>query len=175
MKILAVCGSPRKGNTEWMLNDLLDKLSKKGAEGELLLLRKLDIKRCAGCLLCEDRKGICRIQDDMQTLYPKILGSDAIILGTPVYFEMISGMLKNFMDRTCPIWTKMQGKPIAGMAVAEEGIGQAINNMKTYASVCKMRWLGSVTCLAKTPGQASQDMLLARRITRLAGKIILSP
>ncbi len=174
MKVLAVCGSPRKGNTEWMLNNLLEKLAEKGAETELLLLRKLEIKRCAGCLKCEDRSGVCRLKDDMQGIYPKMIGAGILVLGTPVYFEMVSGMMKNFMDRTCPIWTKMQGKPVAGMAVAEEGIGQAIRNIRTYASVCSMRWSGSATCLAKNPGDAAQDKILAGKIRRLSVKLLAS-
>lgn len=102
MKLLSVCGSPRNGNTEWMLKHL-------------------------------------------HAL------ADAIVFGTPVYFEMVSGLLKNFMDRTCPVWTKLEDKLFAGIAVAEEGIGTAIDNLKTYAAVCDMTWSGSVTALAKKP------------------------
>jgi multimeric flavodoxin WrbA len=87
-------------------------------------------------------------------------------------FEMISGLLKNFIDRTCPIWTKMKGKPMAGLAVAEEGIGQAIQNLKTYASVCSMNWVGNVTALAKTPGEVAQDKAVEQRLKRLAKKLI---
>ena len=31
---------------------------------------------------------------------PKLLEADAIVLATPGYFEMLSGRLKNFLDRT---------------------------------------------------------------------------
>jgi hypothetical protein len=36
----------------------------------------------------------------------------------------------------------LEGKKITGLAVAEEGVGQAIQNFKTYASFCKMDWVG---------------------------------
>jgi multimeric flavodoxin WrbA len=65
---------------------------------------------------------------------------------------LLSGLLKNFIDRTCPIWPRLGGKKMAGIAVAEEGIGQAIQNLKTYASLLNMQWVGSVTALAKDPG-----------------------
>jgi multimeric flavodoxin WrbA len=178
MKILGISGSPRKGNTEWMLGKLLEITARDGAEVELLLLRKMDIKRCNGCLTCEaggkERKGLCQIKDDMQEIYPKLLGADVIILGTPVYFYMLSGLLKNFLDRTCPIWPRLEGKPIAGIAVAEESIGQAIQNLKTYASVCGMRWVGSITTLAKTPEEVSQDKSLEQRLKRLAKRLALN-
>ena len=144
MKIIGVCGSPRRGNTEWMLSKLLEAAAENGAEVELLLLRKMDVRTCRGCLACEEggreRKGICKIKDDMTEVYPKLLTADAIVLATPGYFEMLSGLLKNFLDRTCPVWPRLEGKSIAGLAVAEEGTGQAIQNFKTYASLCKMRW-----------------------------------
>lgn len=177
MKVIGVCGSPRKGNTEWMLSTLLEEAARNGAETELLLLRKMDVRLCRGCLACEEggkeRKGVCIIKDDMNEVYPKLLAADIILLATPAYFEMLSGMLKNFLDRTCPIWPRLEGKKIAGLAVAEEGIGQAIQNLKTYALLCKMSWIGSVTALAKIPGEAAKQKGLNLRLKRLAKKLAL--
>lgn len=178
MNVIAICGSPRKGNTEWMLRKLLDNLEQDGAQVELILLRKQNIKRCLGCLTCEaggkERQGVCAISDDMQELYPKMLAADVIILGTPVYFYMLSGLLKDFLDRTCPIWTKLTGKKAAGVAVAEEAVGQTILNLKNYSSCCGMEWVGSVSTLAKTPGEVAQDRNIERKLARLASRIIAS-
>jgi multimeric flavodoxin WrbA len=107
----------------------------------------------------------------MIDIYPKLLAADAIVLASPGYFEMLSGLLKNFLDRTCAIWPRMEGKKIAGLAVAEEGIGQVIQNFKTYAALCKMSWVGSVTTLAKTPGEAANKKGLERRLKKLAVKL----
>jgi len=160
-----------------MLSKLLEAASQSGAEVELLLLRKMDVRTCRGCLACEEgsreRKGVCKIKDDMAEVYPKILAADAIVLATPGYFEMLSGLLKNFIDRTCPVWPRLEGKKIAGLAVAEEGVGQAIRNFKTYASLCKMQWAGSVTALAKTPGEVAQNKSLEPRLKRLARRLVL--
>jgi multimeric flavodoxin WrbA len=176
MKIVGICGSPRKGNTEWMLQKLLEEVARSGIETELIRLREIEIKGCDGCLSCEvegqERRGICRIKDGMQQIYPKLIEADSLALGTPVYFELLSGLLKNFIDRTCPIWPKLKGKPIVGIAVAEEGIGKAVENLKTYSSVCDMRWVGYVTALAKTPKQASKDKGVEKRLERLASKLI---
>ncbi len=152
----------------------LNRLAKAGGmQSKLILLRDLKIKPCKGCLACEkgglDRKGECKIRDDMPALLPSLIDSDIIVFGTPVYFEMLSGRLKNFMDRTCPIWPKLAGKGCAGVAVAEEGIGKAIENIKTYASICKMEWLGSATALAKTPRQVAGDSRVLEEIAQLAG------
>jgi multimeric flavodoxin WrbA len=176
MKVVAVCGSPRKGNTEWLLVRLLELLAQSGTETELILLRKLNVKRCLGCLTCAEggteRAGICAVSDAMQAIYPKLLAADVIILGTPVYFYMLSGLLKNFLDRTCPIWTKLEGKRVAGVAVAEEGVGQAVSNLKAYADCCGMEWVGSVTALAKQPGEIARDPAIEARLKRLTSRII---
>lgn len=176
MKVVGICGSPRKGNTEWMLRKLLEGADQGEVETELILLREKDIKGCDGCLSCEaggqERKGVCRIQDDMQQIYPKLIEADGLVFGTPVYFEMLSGLLKNFIDRTCPIWPRLELKPIVGIAVAEEGIGKAVDNLRTYASVCGMRWVGHVTALAKTPRQVSEDRDVERRLKRLRKKLV---
>jgi multimeric flavodoxin WrbA len=115
---------------------------------------------------------VCAVKDDMQAVYPELLAADVIVLGTPVYFYMLSGLLKNFLDRTCPIWTKLEGKGLAGVAVAEEGMGQTVSNLKEYAACCGMGWIGTVTALAKTPGEAAQDKNVERRLARLAARII---
>ncbi len=175
MQIVGICGSPRKGNTEWMLKRFLESGEETGISTELILLRQKNIKGCDGCLSCEaggkNRKGVCHIKDDMQGIYPKLLRADALALGTPVYFGMLSGLLKNFMDRTCPIWPQLESKPIVGIAVAEGGIEKAIENLKTYASICSMRWVGHVSALAKDPKEASKNGDVERKLKRLGSKL----
>ena len=178
MKVIGICGSPRKGNTEWMLTKLLEEVAKAGVETEMILLRNRQVKGCDGCLSCEvggtQRKGACRIQDDMQIIYPKLAEADGFAFGTPVYFDMLSGLLKNFMDRTCPVWPMLELKPVVGVAVAEAGIGQAIANLKTYSSITSMRWVGEVTALAKTPKQASKEKDVELQLERLSKMLVLA-
>jgi multimeric flavodoxin WrbA len=175
-KIVGIGGSPRQGNSEWMLSTLGEDLTRLGADVEVLLLRKMDVKMCRGCLACEkggkERQGDCVIKDDMASVYPKLIAADAIVLATPGYMEMLSGLLKNFLDRTCAVWPRLEGKRLAGLAVAEEGIGQTMQNLKGYAKLCKMKWIGSVSVLAKNPTDASHIPGLERRLKRLARRII---
>ena len=111
--------------------------------------------------------------DDMNEVYPKLLTADVIVLATPSYFEMPSGLLKNFLDRTVAIWPRLEGKRIAGLAVAEEDVGYTIQNLKVYASLCKMQWMGSVTALAKNPGDAAKKEGLEGRLKRLSQKLLM--
>jgi multimeric flavodoxin WrbA len=175
MKIIVISGSPRKGNTEWMTKKLAEFLEVDGHEVELLLLRKMEIRQCRGCLSCEaggaERRGVCNIKDDMNATYPKLVAADAIIMGTPAYFELLSGLLKTFLDRTVPIWPHLKGKKIAGLAVAEEGTGAALQNIKTYGLLCGMQWCGGINILAKNPGDAAKVPGIESRLKGLAKKI----
>jgi multimeric flavodoxin WrbA len=92
-------GSPRKGNTEILLNEALSGAKESGAEAELIRICEMNIAACDGCETCH-QSGECRIKDDMQEAYEKLLTADAIILGSPVYFWSVSGQAKTFMDRT---------------------------------------------------------------------------
>jgi multimeric flavodoxin WrbA len=176
MKIIGVCGSPRKGNTEWMLGKLFEELARGGAATEILLLRKMDMQMCRGCLACEkggkERQGDCVIKDGMAAIYPRLLAADTIVLATPVYMGLLSGTMKNFMDRTNPVWPRLEGKKLAGLAVAEENIWQAMLNLKAYGRLLKMPWVGSVSALAKLPGDAAKVPGLEERLKRLARKIL---
>ena len=175
MKILGICGSPRKGNTEWMLTRVLESAGVEGAETELLLLRDKDIRLCRGCVTCEvgdDRQpGVCIIKDDMEGLLPKMLAADAIVFGTPVYFYMLSGLLKDFMDRTIPIWPLLKGKRAAGVAVANDTMGRALENLKTYTDLCEMRWIGDVSALAEKPGEVAENEAVAELLSGLGRKL----
>ena len=159
-----------------MIRKVLQTASEMGACTEIVLLREKTIAFCDGCLSCEaggsHRQGVCRTKDDMQELYPKLLEADAIVFGTPVYFELLSAMLKNFLDRTCPIWPRLKGKMAAAVAVAEEGIGKAIDNIETYCSLCGIKSVGSVTALAKHPDDVSQDEQAARKLAALGRQVV---
>jgi multimeric flavodoxin WrbA len=159
-----------------MLGQVMREAARRGAQVETLLLRRMKVKMCLGCLACEEggqnRPGICKIKDDMNQIYPKLLAADVIVLASPGYFEMLSGLLKNFLDRTCAIWPRLEGKRLAGLAVAEEGTGQTVQNFKVYARLCKMQWMGSVAVLAKNPHDAEKIKRLDLRLKRLAWKII---
>ncbi|MTI67975.1 MAG: flavodoxin family protein [Firmicutes bacterium] len=99
MRVLGIVGSKRKkGNTSTLVKKTLKALETEGIETELINLGDYDIKSCNGCEGCKDTFK-CVIKDDMNKLYPLILESDAIVLGSPTYFYNISSDMKVFLDR----------------------------------------------------------------------------
>lgn len=99
MKILGIAGSKRKkGNTSILVQEALKTAQKEGAKTELIFLGDYSIKDCQGCEGCKETYR-CVINDDMQKIYPLLLESDGIILGSPTYFYNISADMKAFIDR----------------------------------------------------------------------------
>ncbi|MHC4061398.1 MAG: flavodoxin family protein [Planctomycetota bacterium] len=98
-KILGVLGSPRRnGNTHILVSRMLEGAKKEGAATEILLLSDLTISECDGCHLCWEGKD-CGKNDDMNSIYPKIMEADAIVFGTPVYWYGPTALMKAFVDR----------------------------------------------------------------------------
>jgi len=175
MKVLGICGSPRRGNTEWMLTKVLESAKAEGAEAELVLLRDKDIKLCKGCMTCEVEKsgkpGVCVIKDDMEPILRDMLAADAFVFGTPAYFYMLSGLLKNFMDRTIPVWPLLNGKRAAGVAVAADTLGRAMDNIRTYSDLLKLEWVGEVVAIARDPGEIAKQDEMAVMLAELGRKL----
>jgi multimeric flavodoxin WrbA len=72
-----------------------------GAKGEKIMLQKIKMGFCIGCRRCKDLdfEGMCAVKDDMAEIYPKIIDSDAIIIGFPIYTGRECAQLSTFLDR----------------------------------------------------------------------------
>lgn len=103
MKVLGIVGSPRKGgNTDLLVQQVLEGAKSQGAEIEKLLIGELNISPCDGCLTCH-KTGRCHIDDDMTTVLEKLQAADGLVLGSPLYGGYLTGQMKVFMDRCLPL------------------------------------------------------------------------
>ena len=110
MKILSICGSPRKGNSEAVLNKLKQIFEKLGVENEIILLREKNIERCDGCVEYCNKELKCHKKDGMSEVYEKMKKADAFVFISPNYFKMPTGLFKNFIDRSSIFFTKAWSK-----------------------------------------------------------------
>lgn len=118
MKVLAINASPRgeNGFTDKILQPLLDGMRQAGAATELIYLANKKIHHCIGCFSCWLKTpGKCVFNDDMDLLLKKMIDNDLIIYGTPLYFFTMSGLLKNFFDRTLPLALPFMEKSQSGV------------------------------------------------------------
>lgn len=102
MKALAVNGSPRKGgNTETLLNRVLEPLNAAGWTTELIQIGASDIHGCRACYKCWDKKDMaCAFKkDSFNAVMSKVVAADALIVGSPTYFTDVTAETKGFLDR----------------------------------------------------------------------------
>lgn len=107
MKITVFNSSPHseRGNTQVMVEAFLEGTRQAGAETEEVFLAKKTIKHCLGCFTCWMRTpGLCVIEDDMAELRTKYMSSDIVVLAGPLYCDNINGIMKDFMDRSIPLF-----------------------------------------------------------------------
>lgn len=171
MKIIGISGSPRKENTYYMVKTVLEAT---GHDYELILLCEKDIKPCLDCRNCHKTHKRFT-QDDMQKIYQKLVSANAIVLGSPTYFDNVSGLMKNFMDRCLPFChyfsSELKDKPVALVAVGnfeeylefddqgnskwdkeeKESVNRCLNAMENFSTHIGLNTIGKVYATQSNP------------------------
>lgn len=140
MKILIINGSHREGNTKNFVDVAAEILSKKGHEIKTLELLKKKFEICDGCLACEET-GECSIIDNFTTdICAALKSADAYVFASPVYFNTVPALFKNFIDRTnclCGYYEENRKKVaifLVGQA-DEDSLNSALRYLKEYAEI----------------------------------------
>ena len=141
MKILGIVCSPRKrGNTEVLVKEVLDSARSYGAETEMIRASDYTIAPCDGCESCEST-GKCKIKDDMQDIYTKLLNSDGIIFGSPVYYWGVTAQAKAIIDRTFVFRRErcLRNKVAGAVIVARDtGASAAFSQLSDFFNLQRM-------------------------------------
>lgn len=187
-KILGVVGSPRKkGNTDILVSRMLDGAAAAGAAIEKIFLADLKIAECDGCHACWKTER-CTKDDDMQALYPKIIGSDLIVFGTPVYWYGPTAIMMGFIDRfvyfNCPATrAKIRGKAaFLAIPFEEENPANADPVKMVFSkslAYLEMKLLGAILApgvsgkgeILKRPALLEEAYRTGRGIADVAGNI----
>ena len=96
--IVGICGSPRKGATEYVLKKALASLENIGFKTKFFTIRDKKISFCIHCDHCLKHKE-CIFKDDMNTVYSLLKSAEGIIFSTPVYNGGLSAQTKAIIDR----------------------------------------------------------------------------
>jgi multimeric flavodoxin WrbA len=98
MKILAICGSPRRGNSYSVLSSITE--NHPDIDYRLLMLNEVNLGQCRGCYVCvlhgEEK---CPLKDDRDMIIKEMLDADGVVFASPVYVNHITSLMKNFLDR----------------------------------------------------------------------------
>lgn len=190
MKILAISGSSRDKTTNYMLRKILE-LFGKDHESELILLRDLDVQACRNCKGCHESFK-CVIDDDMRDVYKKLKNVDVMILGSPTYFDNVSGIMKNFMDRCLSFYfsQELKDKKVGLVSVGgfpelvktngkgeclwcqETGgcqttVDRCLKSMEYFCQLVGMKVIGKVAAIHGAPEQKNDELKeLAEKLLR---------
>jgi multimeric flavodoxin WrbA len=182
--ILGVVGSPRKkGNTHIVVSRILEGATTEGAAAETLFLGDLNIRECDGCHVCWKGRQ-CSKKDDMNAIFPKIIQSDIIVFGTPVYWYGPTALMKCFMDRfvyfNCPEnRAAIKGKfAVIAVPFEEENPGTAdllVKFFKKSLHYLEMKLIGTILVpgvgsrgdILNKPGSLEEGYELGRKLAKL--------
>lgn len=161
MKIIAIVGSIRRGNTYTMVEAGAQSL--RDCDVELVHLKDLDLTHCDGCLDCDDT-GVCHYSDEMTKLVTRIKDAQGFILGTPARWSLLSGELKTFLDRLNPLAVPelLDGKKAIVFAVGQskgdeiESIQSAANSVQSF---CDNAGIEVVDTILATDCLNSEDLI----------------
>jgi multimeric flavodoxin WrbA len=98
MKILAICGSPHKGNSYSILQTIKENYP--SVDFKIMMIKDMNLEQCRGCYSCclrgEDK---CPLKDDRDMIIRDMQEADGVLFATPVFVNHISYLMKHFIDR----------------------------------------------------------------------------
>jgi multimeric flavodoxin WrbA len=171
MKILAIHGSPRtiRSTTRRLAGFLLDGAADTGAETEMIDLADYRILPCTACEACT-LNGICVNDDDMPALLARMNEADALVFGSPVYVDNVTGQMKVFFDRLADAihYQNFAGKYGCAVATTAESGGDDVvaylNHVLNYLGIV------SVGGMSVTTGGDPDAVEAAEPAARALGK-----
>jgi multimeric flavodoxin WrbA len=186
--VVVLLGSPRKkGNSAVLAKQIIHGVESVGAKVETVYLNGLNIKPCQGCYACKKKNSTgCAVDDDMQSLYPKLVESDAWIIASPVYWFNMSAQTKIFMDRCYALWNEdPEINPIYKKRIAiamsygdsdpfNSGCVNALRSFQDAYRYAGARIVGMVYGSAEEPGEIASNAYLMAQAEEIGKKLAMN-
>ncbi len=100
MKILVISGSPHKsGSTALLTENFIAGAEEAGHQVDCFEASFKSIHPCMACERCHKTGDGCVFKDDMEELRPLVLGADAVVFVTPVYYFGMNAQLAAAVNR----------------------------------------------------------------------------
>ena len=148
MKILGICGSPRKNNLSTTCQVIEHILAASEIEHEIVSLGQLNYSGCVACLACAP-DNVCRVKDDLEPLHAKILEADAYVIGSPNYYSGMTSLTHAFLER----WFQFRhrgakhlwGKVAVAVGVGSMGGDPVIDQIEKFMSYNFIKTIATVS------------------------------
>lgn len=107
-KIMIIDGGPRKNmNTAALLAKVAEGATQAGAEVKVVRLYDMAYKGCVSCLACKIKgkaSHVCEYKDTLTPVLEEIAQADGLVLGSPIYFGDVTGLMRTFLERLAFPW-----------------------------------------------------------------------
>lgn len=149
MKVLLLNGSPHNdkgtGVIAYAFSLMTNVFKKAGIDYEVINVG-LSVKGgCIDCNYCRSHDG-CGISDDVNIINKKLEESDALILGSPVYYAGVNGSFKAFLDRLFHSGSSISKRHKLGAAVVScrrGGASTTFDELNKYFTISEMTIISS--------------------------------
>jgi NAD(P)H-dependent FMN reductase len=154
--LVVLDGSPVEGSSvHRMLTAVCDGARAAGGTAEHVQAYVLSMKPCVACG-ADATSGYCIFHDDMDRVYALLERAHAVVVGSPIYFDTVSGPLKVLMDRcNCitplvtlpdgtqdciPKWQRTRRGAFVTACSAQHRYDLAERSVRGFLKWCGARW-----------------------------------
>ena len=141
----------REGNIDRMVKAILEK---SGHDFEFVKLADLNYSGCKGCVQLCAKPQVCQLDDDAQPYYQKVKEADAVVIGTPVYFDTMTSMAWSFIERFFGyrhVDIPIAGKPFVTVVGGAMMLDSAVEQLHKALSMLEVNVTDTVRFLSKVP------------------------
>ena len=141
----------REGNIDRMVKAILDR---SGHEAEFVKLTDLNFSGCKGCVQLCARPQVCKLKDDAQPYYQKVREADAVVIGTPVYFDTITSTVWAFIERFFGyrhVDIPIAGKPFVTVVGGGMVLDSAVEQLHKVLGAFEVNVLDTIKFQSKVP------------------------
>jgi multimeric flavodoxin WrbA len=183
MKAVLFNCSPRpEGNTSFLLKRMAGIFKEAGAESRLVQVGGELIRGCQACGRCKVNKdGHCiEDRDIINSCIDLMVDSDAIVIGSPVYFSQMTTEAKALIDR-CGYVAGANGKLLSRKIGAAVVVGRRAGRMTTFNAINPFFLINDMIVpgstywnvgVARDPGEIADDEEGLQTMDRLAENIL---
>ncbi|MCE7079492.1 flavodoxin family protein [Streptomyces sp. ST2-7A] len=180
LKILAINGSERTGNTSDVLRHAADTAEQRGAHFDTVDLRNIRMERCGPCGDCNVRPVPCSLEDDIPGVVRRMTEADAIVFAAPVHGFGTASLMQTFIERAGVGYLRFDrplSNKVAGIiAVARRySAGEVWAQLTVNAMLNRMIVVGSgfpATVHALHRGDALKDTEGLTNVSRMINRMI---
>ena len=183
MNVVLFNGSPRKnGNTHALLQVMSEVFISHQAQCDIVQVGGQLLHGCTACMKCKETQNEqCVFQDDPVNEYiQKMKQSDAIIIGSPVYFSQMTPEIKALIDR-CGYVARANNKLFSRKIGAAVAVARRAGMMPTFHSINDFFFINDMILpgsdywnvgIARDIGEISEDKEAIHVMERLAENIV---